>query len=118
KSRGGKPVGIDINPDILKYHLDLGRRVVYADAQDVDMWEQLDMINVKSIIISMSSNIHLKHHLVKIIRKKTWFRGNIYVLTANAREDEVIMESGALPVSIPAVQVGKEMADISMDKSE
>jgi predicted Kef-type K+ transport protein len=115
KKNNGLVVGFDIDPDIAKKHLDAGRRVVYSDAQDIDMWEELDMSNVKSVIIAMSSNIELKKHIVTLIRTKNKFRGKIYVLTLNEREDKQIVQLDAFPVSVPSVQVGERLADLGMN---
>ncbi|MFU8859256.1 MAG: cation:proton antiporter [Cyclonatronaceae bacterium] len=116
KNGGGLVVGFDIDPDVIKKHMDAGRRVVYADVQDIDMWEELDMSNVEAVIVSMSSNLELKKHIVKLIRTKNKFSGDVYVLTLNEREDEQIKQIGAIPVSVPSVQIGERMADLGMGK--
>jgi predicted Kef-type K+ transport protein len=117
KNEGGLVVGFDIDPDVIKRHMDAGRRVVYADVQDTDMWEELDMSKVEAVIVSMSSNIELKKHIVKLIRTKNKFDGQIYVLTLNEREDEQIHQFDAKPVSVPSVQIGERMADLGMGKN-
>ena len=117
KNKNGLVVGFDIDPDIARMHLEAGRRVVYADAQDTDMWEDLDMSKVEAVIVSMSSNIELKKHIVQLIRTKNKFEGEIYVLTLNEREDEQILQFDAKPVSVPSVQIGQRMADLGMGKN-
>ncbi|MEX2601086.1 MAG: cation:proton antiporter [Balneolaceae bacterium] len=116
REKGEKVTGFDINPDIIKKHIDAGRRVLYADVQDSDLWEQLDMSNVTSILITMSTNIDLKLQIVKLIRTKNRYKGKILVLTANERETEMIKAADADPVSIPAVQIGERMAEVSMEE--
>ena len=100
-----------------KKHMEAGRRVVYADVQDIDMWEELDMSKVEAAIVSMSSNIELKKHIVKLIRTKNKFEREIFVLTLNEREDEQILQFDAKPVSVPSVQIGERMADLGMGKN-
>ena len=114
--KSNKPVvGFDIDPDVIQNHLASGRRVVYADAQDIDMWEELDMSKVKCVIIAMSSNIDLKKHIVQLIRTKNHFKGKILVLTLNEREDQMICQTDAKPVSVPSIQIGERMAEIGME---
>lgn len=114
KKNDKRVVGFDIDPDIIKRHMDEGRRVVYADVQDIDMWERLNMSKVTCVIISMSSNIELKKHIVKLIRNKNRFKGTILVLTVNERENRMIQNSNAEPVSVPSFQIGEHMAELGM----
>lgn len=109
-------VGIDINPDRVKALMNEGCRVLYADAQDAFFWEELDMKKVKTILLTMSGEIYTKLFIVQQLRKKN-FRGPIRVLSQNVREDDMIREAGANPVSIPAVQMGLKMAEISMNNT-
>lgn len=66
----------------------------------------------------MSSDIDLKKHIVYLIRNKNKFRGNIYVLTANALESQHILDIDAIPVAVPAAQVGQNMAEISINNDQ
>ncbi len=113
-SENKKVVGFDIDPDIIKRNLDMGRRVLYADVQDADLWEELDMSDVKSVMITMSSNIDLKLHIVDLIRKKNKFKGQVLVMVANEREEEKITIADADPVPIPSVQIGQKIAELGM----
>jgi predicted Kef-type K+ transport protein len=115
KDKDKAAVGIDINPDRVKEMMDEGCRVLYADAQDAFFWEELDMQKVKTILLAMSGEIYTKEFIIQQLRKKN-FRGTIRVLTNNEREVELIRKAGGDPVSIPAVQMGEKMAQISMDE--
>lgn len=113
-SQEGKVVAFDIDPDTIKKQLDMGRRVLYADVQDADLWEELDMTDVKTVMITMSSNIDLKLHVVDLIRKKNKFKGEILVVVANEREEEAVIEADADPVPIPSIQIGQKIAELGM----
>lgn len=115
RNQNGKVVAFDINPDIIKKHLDSGYRALYADVQDNDLWEELDMSDVKSVMIAMSGNIDLKLHVVNLIRKKNKFKGNIFVMVSNEREEEKIIKADADPVPIPSVQIGHKIAELGME---
>jgi len=115
KEKDKAAVGIDINPDRVKEMMDEGCRVLYADAQDAFFWEELDMQKVQAILLAMSGEIYTKEFIVHQLRKKN-YKGNIRVLTNNEREDELISKAGGNPVSIPAVQIGEKMAQLSLDE--
>ncbi len=108
-------VGIDINPDRVKALMDDGYRAIYADAQDAFFWEELDMRKVKTILIVMSGEIYTKEFIVEQLRKKN-FRGTIKVLTQNTREEQIIRKAGGNPASVPAVQMGEKMAQLSIEE--
>lgn len=114
KEKGKRVVGLDIDPDVIEKRRQEGDRVVYADVQDSDTWEKLETDKIQSILLSMSSNINLKKHIVYLIRKKNKFQGNIYVLTSNALESQEILDIDAIPIAVPAAQVGQNMAEISL----
>jgi hypothetical protein len=114
KEKGKRVVGLDIDPDVIEKRREEGDRVVYADVQDADTWEKLETNKIHSILLSMSSDINLKKHIVYLIRKKNLFTGNIYVLTSNALESQQILDIDAIPIAVPAAQVGQNMAEISL----
>lgn len=116
KRSEGKVVGFDIDPDVVIRHIEKGKRALYADVQDSDLWEELDMSKVQSIMITMSTNIDLKKQIVSLIKEKNGFKGPIHVLTANERESETIRRMGASPVSIPSIQVGEKIAEAGMSR--
>jgi len=108
-----KVVGMDIDPDKLERYLDEGRRVVYGDVQDRSFWEDLDMGDLKTILLAMSGEFELKMHAVKLLQK-CGFSGEILVLALNERQKELFEQSGARSVMIPALQVGTEMGQQSV----
>ncbi len=115
KAKDKAAVGIDINPDRVKAMMDNGYRAIYADAQDAFFWEELDMQKVQTILLAMSGEIYTKEFIVEQLRKKN-YNGTIRVLTQNDREEEIIRKAGGNPVSVPAVQMGERMAQLSIEK--
>ncbi len=116
REQGKTAVGIDINPDRVLNLMKNGFRVLYADAQDAFFWEELHMPKLNSILIAMSGEIYTKLFIVEQLRKKN-FSGNIHVLTQNEREDEQVLQAGGNPISVPAIQMGEKMVQISMSQS-
>jgi len=108
----GKPVvGMDIDPDRIERNINSGRRVIYGDIQDTDLWSGMDLSNIKSIMIAMG-NESVKENATKTLRT-IGFDGLIYVLTMREEEAEIMQAAGASAVSIPIKEAGEKLADLS-----
>src|SRR6056297_522906 len=104
-------VGMDIDPDRIQRNLESGRRVIYGDIQDSDLWIDLDMSNIKSVMIAMG-NQTVKENATKTLRA-AGFDGLIYVLTMREEEAEIMQKAGASAVSIPIKEAGERLAELS-----
>lgn len=110
----GKPVvGMDIDPNRIERNLAEGRRVIYGDIQDRDLWLSLDLTNIKSVMIAMG-NETVKVNATKTLRA-TGFDGLIYVLTMREEEAKIMQEAGASAVSIPIKEAGERLAELSAE---
>lgn len=110
----GKPVvGMDIDPDRIERNLAAGRRVVYGDIQDTDLWSNLELDKIKSVMIAMG-NESVKENATKMLRT-IGFDGVIYVLTMREKEAEKMQNAGASAVSIPIKEAGERLAELSAD---
>lgn len=107
-------VAMDIDPDRISEHIEVGRRIVYGDAQDISLWEKLDTRKIKSILIAMSTGIDLKIHVVNML-KGCEFKKRVFVLAMNDREEEIIKQAGGIPVVIPAKEIGRHMGVLSTE---
>ena len=92
-------------------NLAAGRRVIYGDIQDRDLWTGLDLKNVKSVMIAMG-NETVKENATKTLRE-AGFDGLIYVLTMREEEAEIMQRAGASAVSIPIKEAGERLAELS-----
>ena len=113
KSDGKPVVGMDIDPNRIERNLAKGRRVIYGDIQDRDLWLNLDLTNIKSVMIAMG-NETVKVNATKTLRA-TGFDGLIYVLTMREEEAKIMREAGASAVSIPIKEAGERLAELSAD---
>jgi len=109
-------VGMDIDPDRIQRNLESGRRVIYGDIQDSDLWIDLDMSNIKSVMIAMG-NQTVKENATKTLRA-AGFDGLIYVLTMREEEAEIMQKAGASAVSIPIKEAGESLAELSANFKE
>ena len=104
-------VGMDIDPDRIERNIDAGRRVVYGDIQDTDLWTNIDLSSIKSVMIAMG-NKNIKENATKTLRA-SGFDGLIYVLTMREEEAKVMQKAGASAVSIPIKEAGEKLAELS-----
>jgi len=109
-------VGMDIDPDRIENNLKEGRRVIYGDIQDTDLWKKVDLSSINSIIVAMG-NKEVKINAVKAIRSIGYDRP-LYVITMRDDESKVLQEAGATSVSIPINQAGEKLAELSIHGQE
>lgn len=113
KSEGKAVVGMDIDPARIERNLADGRRVVYGDIQDRDLWISLDLESIRSVMIAMGNEI-VKENATRTLRA-TGFEGLIYVLTMREEEAKIMQEAGASAVSIPIKEAGERLAELSTE---
>jgi predicted Kef-type K+ transport protein len=53
KSRQVRVVGLDSDPAKVQRHIRQGRRVVYADAEDPDLWARLNLDGVRAVMLAL-----------------------------------------------------------------
>lgn len=113
KEQNKAVVGMDIDPDRIERNLEKGRRVLYGDIQDTDLWTNLDMSKIQSVMIAMG-NERVKENATKTLRAMG-FEGLIYVLTMREEEAEIMQKAGASAVSIPIKEAGERLAELSVE---
>ena len=106
-------VGMDIDPDRIEGNLKEGRRVVYGDIQDTELWRSVDLSGIESIIIAMG-NRNVKFNAIKAL-KDIGYDHDIYVITMRDDETEMLQEAGAKSVPIPVKQAGERLAELSLE---
>ncbi|REL38474.1 potassium transporter KefC [Rhodohalobacter sp. SW132] len=113
KEQGKPVVGMDIDPDRIERNIDAGRRVLYGDIQDTDLWTNIEMDKIRSVMIAMG-NTEVKENATRTLRT-SGFEGLIYVLTMREEEAIIMQEAGASAVSIPIKEAGEKLAELSAD---
>lgn len=113
KEQNKAVVGMDIDPERIERNLEKGRRVLYGDIQDTDLWSNLDLSKVQSVMIAMG-NEQVKENATKTLRAMG-FDGLIYVLTMREEEAEIMQKAGASAVSIPIKEAGERLAELSVE---
>lgn len=112
KKEGKNVVGMDIDPARIERNLAEGRRVLYGDMQDVELWNNLDLNNIKAVIMAIGTP-EAKVNATRLMRSNN-FRGSIYALTFRDEEQKALREAGASAVCMPITQAGRKLAELSL----
>ena len=116
KKANQKVVGMDIDPFRIERNIKEGRRVVYGDMQDDELWENLDMSHLNAMMMAIGTP-QAKVNATKLIREKG-FTGLIYALTMADEEHKALKEAGANAVCLPIKEAGQKLAEFSMSGEE
>ncbi|MEX2477718.1 MAG: NAD-binding protein [Gracilimonas sp.] len=106
---------MESDPAKIESNLEEKRRVVYGDAQDPELWENIDLSNIKSIMLAFP-NPDAKVEATKLIRQ-FGFPGDIVALTMRSEENKALQEAGATSVCLPVSEAGRKLAELSVSKT-
>jgi predicted Kef-type K+ transport protein len=105
---GKRPLGIDADPAQIKKMLDSGRRILYGDAKDPELWTELDLSRVNGVMLTLdnaSAEISAAQNL-----RHEGFEGFIAALQRYS-ENKMALEKAGVTVSfLPLAQAGRELA--------
>lgn len=101
-------VGFDADPTILEKLLADGRRVVYGDAEDVELLNGLRLDHVKGILLTMP-DFEARRSATFRLRKRG-FNGHIGTICYFTEEQATLIASGADFVIHPLTQAGSYLA--------
>jgi Trk K+ transport system NAD-binding subunit len=105
-------VGMDIDPARIEGNLSEGRRVIYGDMQDDELWNNLNLNTLESIIMAIGTP-EAKVNATKLMRSNN-FKGSIYALTFRNDEQKALADAGASAVCMPITQAGRKLAELSL----
>ncbi|MDX1619157.1 MAG: cation:proton antiporter family protein [Balneolaceae bacterium] len=112
KSENKQVVGMDIDPARIEDNLKAGRRVVYGDMQDTELWRDMDLSSIRAVMIVLGTP-EAKVNATRQMRERG-FKGNIYALTMREDEFADLKDAGASAVCIPITQAGRQLAELSL----
>lgn len=101
-------VGLDADPTVLENLLSAGRRVVYGDAEDNELWTGLRLERVKGIVITVPA-FEVRTLAIGQLRKRG-FRGQIGTICYHHSEERELKQQGANFVIHPLVEAGNQLA--------
>ncbi|MGZ8191025.1 MAG: cation:proton antiporter domain-containing protein [Methylococcaceae bacterium] len=101
-------VGLDADPIVLENLLSAGRRVVYGDAEDSELWTKLPLERVKGIILALPS-FDIRINAIRQLRNRD-FNGLIGTICYHSEEERQLNRQGASFVIHPLVEAGNQLA--------
>jgi hypothetical protein len=110
---GKRPLGIDSDPAKIREMLGTGRRVIYGDANDPELWTGLDLSSVNGVLITLDTAA-AEINAAKNIRAEG-FDGFIAALLRYSENRAPLREAGVSLSFLPLAQAGRELAQASLD---
>ena len=109
-------VGLDADPTVLETELSAGRRVIYADVGDSELWGRLRLDKIKGIILTLPS-FDTRITAISQLRKRQ-FTGIIGTICYLVEDEEQLKQHGATFVIHPLVEAGNQLAKQMLIKGE
>jgi glutathione-regulated potassium-efflux system ancillary protein KefC len=106
---GESVVGLDSDPAKLEHHRSKGRRVLYGDAEDNDLWGHLVLEHLQGVLLTMP-DLEAKNLALAGLRQRG-FGGTIAVTSYHAEEDDAYAKAGATLVFRPFAEAGARLAE-------
>lgn len=107
--RRQRVIGFDSDPGKVEAHVGQGRRVLYADAEDPEVWQELDLRGVRAVLLAMpdcEANVIACRQL-----RDAGYRGFISATAIYAEEIKRIAAAGADEVYYYYDEVGVGFAE-------
>lgn len=104
-----RPLGLDADPERLREHLAAGRRIIYGDAQDPELWTGLDLSNVRGVMMTLNSvdaEVRAAHNL-----RQEGYTGPISALLRYDENRQPLTEAGVNVMLLPVERMGRELAE-------
>ncbi|WP_150049896.1 cation:proton antiporter family protein [Methylomonas rhizoryzae] len=106
-------VGFDADPTVIEQLLNEGRRVIYGDAEDSELWLELPLDKVKGVILTLPE-LELRASAITQLRE-CGFRGLIGTLCYHFDEQAVLIDLGADFVLHPRIETGNQIVQRMLD---
>lgn len=111
--QGKRPVGLDSDPARLKQQLQDGRRVIYGDAGDSELWTGLDLSHIEGVLMTLS-NVDAETSAARNLRAEG-FDGFVAALLRYAENEQQLIDAGVSVSFLPMAQAGRELAQASFE---
>ncbi|MEM9279290.1 MAG: cation:proton antiporter family protein, partial [Pseudomonadota bacterium] len=110
---GHKPIGLDADTYTAKAHIDAGRTVIFADAEDSNFWNNVSLSRIKAAILAMD-NVEAKLIATKMLRSKG-FSGSIVSHALYEEHAEQIKQAGADQTHLTMREAGRSLANHTIE---
>jgi Trk K+ transport system NAD-binding subunit len=113
---GARPVGIDSDPRQVQFQLQAGRRVVYGNAQDPELWDDSLLEHVEGVMLALP-NLEAKIRATRLLRRHG-FSGPINALMRTEKNRQKLLDAGVNSVFMPLTEAGRALAQVSLSSSK
>ncbi|MCA9979702.1 MAG: cation:proton antiporter [Anaerolineales bacterium] len=113
--QGKRPVGFEADPAQIQRHLQNERRVIYGDANDPELWTDLNLSSIEGVLITLShvtAEITAAHNL-----RAEGYDGFIAALLRYSEDEAPLSEAGVTVSFLPIAQAGRELAQASLGQT-
>jgi len=107
-------VGLDADPTVLENLLAEGRRVVYGDAEDSELWSELPLERIKGVILTVPA-FEVRCSAISQLRKRG-FTGQIGTICYYSGEERELTRLGANLIIHPLIEAGNQLVKQILDK--
>lgn len=108
-----RPVGLDSDPGKIERHQEVGRRVLYGDAEDPELWEHLTLGRLETVILAIP-DFEARMSAIEGLRGRG-FQGVISAISMYPEEEGFLREAGADLVAHPLSEAGFGLAQQSLE---
>ncbi len=109
-------VGMDADPTVLENLLADGRRVVYGDAEDTELWSELPLERIKGVILTVPA-FEVRCAAISQLRKRG-FTGQIGTICYYSGEERELARLGANLILHPLVEAGNQLVKQILDNGK
>lgn len=106
--QGHRPVGLDADTYKASAHVEAGRNVVFADAEDSNFWNGVELGGITAAILAMD-DLEAKLIATRTLRAKG-FAGPIVSHALHESHVEMIREAGASKTYLTMREAGRSLA--------
>lgn len=113
--QGARPIGLDADLDQVERHAVEGRRVVYGDAKDPELWTGLDLSNIRGVLMAIGRTPAAEAAASSTLRAEG-YEGFIAALM-QYEENRAELDAARVTVSfLPMAQAGRELAQACLER--
>ena len=110
REAGERVVGLDSDPGKVAAHIQAGRRVLYGDAEDPDLWQGLDLAPLQAVLLT-APDLEARFRATVYLRRRG-YRGVIGSTSYFPDEDTRLREAGATIILNPLTGAGASLATL------
>jgi predicted Kef-type K+ transport protein len=110
---GLRPVGLDADTYKVSAHIEAGRNVVFADAEDSNFWNGVNLERIKAAVLAMD-DLEAKLIASRILRAKG-FKGPIVSHALHEEHVAMIQEAGASGTYLTMHEAGRSLANSAIE---